>query len=224
MRVFPAFTLALGLAGGLAAYGVSPSQYGNGRSQDSGAAPQQYGQPMPQPIPGNAVFPGSQGGPQGGPAGAPLMPGQAQPFAPGPLAAHNSAPPDYDSMPVPDWAKGWKHYHWEEALALWQGKKALFCDARAKSEYDQGHIPGAIPLPMAEFDKYYALYKDKLRKAKYIVTYCHGVNCQMSNKVAQHLVEDKDKQFKNVGSFFGGWPMWQEHNMPIETGGEPQPR
>lgn len=127
-------------------------------------------------------------------------------------------------MPVPDWAKGWKHYHWEEAKKLWDEKEALFCDARAKAEYDQGHIPGAIPLPMAEFDKYYALYKDRIKHAKYLVTYCHGVNCQMSNKVAQHLVEDKDKKFTNVGSFFGGWPMWQQHNMPIETGGEPKPR
>jgi len=133
-----------------------------------------------------------------------------------------SQPQNYDALAIPDWAKGWKHYHWEEAKKLWDDKKALFCDARSKAEYDQGHIPGAIPLPANEFDKFYQLYQGKITHAQYLVTYCHGVGCQLSNKVAQHLVNEK--KLKNVGSFFGGWPQWQQHNMPVETGGEPKPR
>jgi rhodanese-related sulfurtransferase len=212
MRKALLFTLAAGLCSGLLAYGVSPSQYQAGQAQDAQSAsgnpafPQSQSQfPQPMPVPGNAVGPGASGMNLGAPQ-AP-MPQQPQ---------------DYDAMAVPDWAKGWKHYHWDEALAMWKGKQALFCDARAKTEYDQGHIPGAIPLPLGEFDKYYALYKHKLKHAKYIVTYCHGAGCQLSNKVAQKLVNDK--KFANVGSFFGGWPMWQQHNMPIETGGVPLPR
>jgi hypothetical protein len=85
-------------------------------------------------------------------------------------------------------------------------------------------------MPLGEFDKYYEIYKDKLKKAHLLITYCHGVGCKLSDKVAQRLYNDpKDKvqpghSLKNTGAFFGGWPQWQQHNMPIETGGEPKPR
>ncbi|MGH7442816.1 MAG: rhodanese-like domain-containing protein, partial [bacterium] len=139
---------------------------------------------------------------------------QAQPQVPG--GAEN-----YNAMGDPAWATAWKHYDWDQALSLYNSKKALFCDARSKLEYDQGHIPGAIPLPLAEFDKYYALYEKQIKGAKRLVTYCHGAGCQLSNKVAQKLWQ---KNYRNVGSFFGGWPQWQEHNMPVQSGGAPQPQ
>jgi rhodanese-related sulfurtransferase len=204
MRKASLFLLSCGLTAGLLAYGVSPAQYQAGRAQDASN--------------GLASIPNAP--PVGGSTMAQAMPGQN----PGQAAIPGVAPAvqDYDAVAIPDWAKGWKHYHWNEAKALWDGKQALFCDARSKTEYDQGHIPGAIPLPLSEFDKYYKLYEDKLKGAKFIVTYCHGVGCQLSNKVAQKLVNDK--KYGNVGSFFGGWPQWQQHNMPVETGGTPQPR
>jgi rhodanese-related sulfurtransferase len=199
-----ALTLA---AAGLGAYGVSPSQYTQGQAQGGQFPGQQPGMPgqapsgpQPQPMPGNATFPG---------AAAPAV---------------TQGPQDFDAMAIPDWAKAWKHYHWEEAKAAWDAKDSLFIDARAKSEYDQGHIPGAIPLPLnpqTDYDKYFALYLPKIKAAKHLITYCHGAGCQLSNKVAQKLW---DKGYHNLGSFFGGWPQWNEHKMPIETGGEPKPR
>jgi rhodanese-related sulfurtransferase len=209
--LIPALTLA---AAGLGAYGVSPSQYTQGRAQDMQAPGQSYaapGQapsgPQPQPMPGNATLPGNPALPGGGPSPAQPVP-----------------TPDFDAMAIPDWAKAWKHYHWEEAKAAWDSKTSLFIDARAKSEYDQGHIPGAIPLPLnpdADFTKYFAQYESKIKAAKHLITYCHGAGCQLSNKVAQKLW---DKGYHNVGSFFGGWPQWNEHKMPVEAGGVPKPR
>ncbi len=125
---------------------------------------------------------------------------------------------DFAAAGAPDWAREWRHFKWEEAKAMWDNKSALFIDARAKAEYDTGHIPGAIPLPLGEFDKFYSRYEKRIMAATTLVTYCHGVGCQLSNKVAQKLYE---KKFRNVGSFFGGWPQWQQHHMPVETGMEP---
>ena len=199
-------SLGLIVAAGLPAYGVSPNQYNNGRAQDQAQAQAQPGQlpmaPAPMPVPMNQL-------------------GQAAGLAQ-PQIQTAQQPENYDAVAIPDWAKAWKHYHWEEALAAWKAKDALFCDARSKSEYDQGHIPGAIPLPVGEFDKYYKMYESKIKHARLLITYCHGVGCQLSNKVAQKLYNDK--HFRNVGAFFGGWPEWQQHNMPVETGGVPQPR
>jgi rhodanese-related sulfurtransferase len=204
--------LGLFAAASLGAYGVSPNQYNNGRAAD-GQAPQiqqsQPGQlpyaPAPMPVPMNQMGQGGQ------------FQAQAQPQIQAP-----QQPQDFDAMAIPEWAKAWKHYKWEEAKAAWDAKDSLFIDARAKSEYDQAHIPGAIPMPVGEFDKYFAMYEGKIKHAKHLITYCHGVGCQLSNKVAQKLYNDK--KLKNVGSFFGGWPQWQQHNMPVETGGVPKPR
>jgi rhodanese-related sulfurtransferase len=189
---------ALVLAAGLFAYGVSPSQYSQGQNQDRGNSNSNGlpSAPMPNPVPGNAV-----------------APGQFQ-IQPQPQAQ------DFNAMAVPDWAKAWKHYNWEEAKAAWESKDGLFLDARNKVEYDQSHIPGAIPMPVGDFDAAFEKYKDKIKNAKYLIAYCHGVGCQLSNKVAQKLYNEKG--FKNVGSFFGGWPQWQQHNMPVETGPEPK--
>jgi rhodanese-related sulfurtransferase len=180
-------------AAGLAAYGVSPSQYAAGRAQDAQllASPALPAAPTPHP----------------------LAPGQTPPQ---PLV-QPLADQDYGTVPIPDWAKGWKHYSFGEARDLWAGKQALFCDARTKMEYDQGHIPGAILLSVGDFDKNFADNEAKIRAAKNIVIYCHGIGCHLSDKVAAKLV--KDKNITNVGAFFGGWPQWQQHNMPEEAHG-----
>jgi rhodanese-related sulfurtransferase len=210
MRALAALTLALGLAHGAQAYGVSPNQYKQGQAQDQRAA--------------NMLAPGQ---PQPSTYSAPA-PGQAAPIQIAPQAP--AAPQNFDAFVPDDWAKAWKHYHWTEAKSMWDSKNALFVDARAKVEYDQGHIPGAIPLPLGEFDKYYEQYKSKIKSAKYLITYCHGVGCKLSDKVAQKLYNDPGdkvmagKGLKNTGAFFGGWPQWQEHHLPVETGTEPKDR
>jgi rhodanese-related sulfurtransferase len=212
MRAFAALSLAFGLTQGLMAYGVSPNQYTQGQAQDQQQQPA-FSQP---------------GGPQPNPYMAPA-PGQP-PIQIPPQQAAPAAPQNFDAFVPDDWAKAWKHYHWTEAIRMWETKQALFVDARAKVEYDQGHIPGAIPMPLGEFDIYYKKYEAKIKAAKYIITYCHGVGCKLSDKVAQKLYNDANdkvmagKGHKNTGAFFGGWPQWQEHHMPVETGGVPKNR
>lgn len=202
MRTLAALTLTLGLAHGALAMGVSPDQYKSGNN--------------PQPQPGNSL----PMAPQPSTYSAP-PPGQGPAIQMAPQAPQGQ-PQDFDAFVPDDWAKAWKHYHWTEAKAMWEGKEALFIDARAKVEYDQGHIPGAIPMPLGEFDKYYDMYKSRIKKAKYLITYCHGVGCKLSDKVAQKLYNDKGH--KNTGAFFGGWPQWQQHNLKIETGPVPLAR
>ena len=126
-----------------------------------------------------------------------------------------TAKPLYVDYTPPDWAKAKEHITFEQAKKWVKDKSVLFCDARAKVEYDQGHIPGAIPLPTGEFDKYYAIHEARIKKARKLVTYCHGIGCRLSEKAANSLV---DKGHKNVAVFFGGEPQWREHNMEFQTG------
>jgi rhodanese-related sulfurtransferase len=135
---------------------------------------------------------------------------QLPPVAPQPAVG------DPDNYVPPDWAKDWDHIKFDKAVELSRNKKVIFLDARSKEEYEEGHIPGALPMPVRDFDIYFEMFKTRLDKAEKIVTYCHGISCQLSNKIASRLV--KEKGYKNVGSFFGGWPKWQQHNMPVEKG------
>jgi rhodanese-related sulfurtransferase len=157
------------------------------------------------------------------PAGAPATP-SAKPTAVAPTlktapavmpTPAPTAKPLYVDYVPPDWAKAKEHITLAQAKKWVKDKGVLFCDARAKVEYDQGHIPGAIPLPTGEFEKYYLQHLNRIKKARKLVTYCHGVGCRLSEKSANSLV---DKGFKNVAVFFGGWPQWSQASLPIETG------
>lgn len=117
--------------------------------------------------------------------------------------------PNYPS----GWWDAWQHITLQEAQRLHKQHGVVFADARGKAEWDQGHIPGAIPLPVGEFDKYYKQYESKLKHAKVIVCYCHGVACHLSDKDCNMLIQ---KGLKNVVGFFGGWPEWQQAKLPVE--------
>lgn len=191
----------------LVGYGVAPSSTGSG-SNNSGQSGTVNTRPAGQQAP-NPIRLGQQ--PAGGDAHAghnhaPGQHGQAQPNA--------SATPLWKNYNPPSWAQDWDHIDLETARKWNQDPTVVFVDARAKVEYDQSHIPGAIPMPLGEFDKYYAEYETKIKNASKLVTYCHGIGCKLSDKVAQRLY--RDKGHKNVASFFGGWPQWSQANLPTE--------
>jgi rhodanese-related sulfurtransferase len=146
----------------------------------------------------------------GAEAAAPLSPSAA----PAPAVAATPEPL-YKHYTPPEWAKAKEHVTFEQAKKFSKDKGMLFVDARAKVEYDQAHIPGAIPLPTGEFEKYYNKHIKRIKKAKKLITYCHGVGCRLSEKTANSLV---DKGHKNVAVFFGGWPQWTEHKLPEQKG------
>lgn len=116
----------------------------------------------------------------------------------------------------------WPHISLKEAQRLHGMKGVVFADARSKVEWDQSHIPGALPAPLGEFDAYYKKYKKKYDKARYIVVYCHGVGCHLSDMAAKNFV---GKGYKNVVNFYGGWPDWTAAQLPVEDmrGKAPKP-
>lgn len=108
----------------------------------------------------------------------------------------------------------WPHISLEEAQRLHKMKGVVFADARAKVEWDQSHVPGAIPVPLGEFDAYYAKNAKKFKTAKYIVVYCHGVGCHLSDMACKHFHE---KGHRNVVNFYSGWPAWSGAALPTQN-------
>ena len=101
-----------------------------------------------------------------------------------------------------------------EALRLFELNQALFIDARHTFEYSRGHIPGAVSLPIGEFDTATDLLAS-LPKDKVLITYCDGAECNSSINLAAKLHETG---FSGVRIFFGGWNEWTGQDLPIEEG------
>jgi rhodanese-related sulfurtransferase len=84
----------------------------------------------------------------------------------------------------------------------------LVLDVRSAEAYAEGHIPGALSLPLPELaGKLATLPKDKT-----LVTYCGNITCALAPKAALVLAE---KGFK-VMELFGGLQTWQEKGFRVE--------
>jgi rhodanese-related sulfurtransferase len=102
-----------------------------------------------------------------------------------------------------------------QAYELYRNK-ILFIDARNAEEFADGHIAGAINLPLFSLDQ----YSDKLKtidKTEPVVTYCEGADCDMSIRLGNELFA---KGFKKVFVFFGGWEEWKKADYPIVSATE----
>ena len=87
--------------------------------------------------------------------------------------------------------------------ARWKGE-VLWIDARLRSEYDAGHVPGALLLNEQEADQLMFEHFEKLQdNKKPLIVYCSGAACQASRKMMQYL---KDRlPIEEIYVLRGGW-------------------
>jgi rhodanese-related sulfurtransferase len=89
----------------------------------------------------------------------------------------------------------------------------LFVDARSQNDYENGHIAGAISLPIGQFEKRIGFFLNRYPLEQPIVTYCSGRNCEDSHELARFL---SDVGFTNVRIFIDGFPAWEAEGYPVE--------
>lgn len=89
----------------------------------------------------------------------------------------------------------------------------MVLDVRGISNFEEGHLPGAVAVPNYRFDK----YKDRLPKDKntQLITYCNGYGCGMSPSMFRELTEGLG--YKKVKMFSGGIPLWTATSQPLHT-------
>ncbi len=105
----------------------------------------------------------------------------------------------------------------EDAAALFAEGRALFVDARDAQSYADGHVQGAISLPLMTFPQ----GLDEIRHGldgMTVITYCDGERCTLSRDLAEAL---RVEGVENVRELRNGWTLWQEHGLPTaaENGG-----
>lgn len=99
------------------------------------------------------------------------------------------------------------------AKEIFDNGNVLFVDARSQDNYEDGHIPGAVSLPLGQFDELIGSFLDQHAAARSIVTYCSGRTCEDSHHLAQLLFE---LGFDNAKIFIDGFPGWKAEGYPIE--------
>ena|SRR5438128_1092052 len=96
--------------------------------------------------------------------------------------------------------------------SLWHDSSALFVDVRSWTDYDFGHIPGAISLPEEEFAQRFPDLKPRLERARTIVVYCKNRDCGKSMWAAIRLHQAGLTQ---TAIYPAGWNEWYLHELPI---------
>ncbi|OQP60079.1 ArsR family transcriptional regulator [Niastella vici] len=89
----------------------------------------------------------------------------------------------------------------DELLTKMKSKNVVVLDVRPTSEYENGHIPGAVNIPIEDL----ATQLRKLPKNKEYVAYCRGPFCVFADDAVQLLIQ---KGFK-AKRLEEGYPDWK---------------
>lgn len=86
----------------------------------------------------------------------------------------------------------------------------VLVDVRPSEEYAEGHIRGALSIPLDELEDRLDVLPDDAE----IVAYCRGRYCTLSEKAAEKL-KAHDIEIKTLSV---GFPEWEEAGFPVEQG------
>ena len=100
-----------------------------------------------------------------------------------------------------------------DAKKIFDSGQAVFVDARSFEAYSDGHIKGAVSLPVMEFDLIIKEFMEQHNPSQFIITYCSGRECEDSHDLAERLVE---AGFQNVSVYIDGYELWEQRDYPIE--------
>ncbi len=102
----------------------------------------------------------------------------------------------------------------EEVIDLILAKPDLVViDSRKKTEYQKGHIEGAINILNTRL-KREDLESTSPDKSKEILFYCNGTRCLRST---DSIKKAKSWGYSNLIWFRGGWKEWTEKRLPAVT-------
>jgi rhodanese-related sulfurtransferase/DNA-binding transcriptional ArsR family regulator len=114
---------------------------------------------------------------------------------------------DYLSDP-----QGFEPVELEALLPRLADGTATLLDVRPRDEYDQGHIPGALSVPLAELSERIA----SLPRSGEIVAYCRGPYCLMAHE-ASEILRRSGFQARRLAD---GMPAWASRGLPVAFGAE----
>jgi rhodanese-related sulfurtransferase len=95
----------------------------------------------------------------------------------------------------------------DELERLIQERDAVLIDTRPSNEYEHGHLPESISMPMDELPG----RLDELPQDRPIIAYCRGDYCLFADEAVALL---RDKGFE-AHRLDGGWPEWWAEDRAV---------
>jgi len=92
---------------------------------------------------------------------------------------------------------------------------ALPVDARDAALYAEGHLPGALSLPLGEVESQLPAFRQQVAVDRPLVIYCNGYGCPDSFDLGLRLIE---AGYRDVRVFEGGFPEWRDAGLPVIEG------
>lgn len=109
---------------------------------------------------------------------------------------------------------GAKRIDRNEANKLVKAGKAVFVDVRSAAKFGEGHLPGAINIPLSIMRANMVNAIRQIPPGKMVITYC---NCGPGEHTAAVAVVDMNRTgFKNVAALKDGYSGWLSAKLPIE--------
>ena len=96
----------------------------------------------------------------------------------------------------------------EDLNSLVEDDQALIVDVRPTIEFEHGHLPRAISVPLSTLPDAAA----RLPRDRRLVVYCRGAYCQFADEAVEIL---RSAGFDAV-RLEGGWPEWLLERRPVE--------
>ncbi len=94
----------------------------------------------------------------------------------------------------------------DELERLLEERKAYLIDVRPIREYEAGHLPGAVPMPIEEL----AHRLEEIPRDRPVVAYCRGEYCLFADDAVALLRQRGFDAFR----LEGGWPEWRVEGRP----------
>ena len=95
----------------------------------------------------------------------------------------------------------------DELLGMVRSGEAMVIDVRPSTEYEAGHIEGAVNIPLESLTERLS----KLPKEQEIVAYCRGPYCMMSFDAVEQLRQHGYRARR----LEDGYPEWKTDQLPV---------
>jgi len=96
----------------------------------------------------------------------------------------------------------------DQLLEMARAGEAMVIDVRPPNEYQAGHIPGAVNIPLDTLPERLA----ELPKEQEIVAYCRGPYCMLAFEAVERLRQ----QGYRARRLEDGYPEWKAEQLPVE--------
>lgn len=106
----------------------------------------------------------------------------------------------------------------EEMARIVEEGLTVVIDARGPSEYEKGHLPGAINIPYEKLPEMLEKLQTEAPIGVPVVCYCRGPLCDLSDNLANEL---RFMGYEDVQVYRGGWEHWTEAGHQIVEGTTP---